>query len=77
MESSRGADRVRAELADATSLRQIARIAIRRAADGGGPARDPLVHADRANLSSNGLVVKRGFVLPEEREAMLAYLRRL
>jgi hypothetical protein len=28
-------------------------------------------------LSSNGLVVDRGFVLPEEREALLAYLRKL
>jgi cytochrome c peroxidase len=28
-------------------------------------------------LSSNGLVVDRGFVLPEERESLLAYLRKL
>ena len=28
-------------------------------------------------LSSNGLVVDRGFVKPEERAALLAYLRRL
>jgi cytochrome c peroxidase len=28
-------------------------------------------------LSSNGLVIDRGFVLPEERPALLAYLRRL
>ena len=28
-------------------------------------------------LSSNGLVIDRGFVLPEERPALLAYLRKL
>ena len=28
-------------------------------------------------LSSNGLVVDRGFVTPEERPALLAYLQRL
>jgi len=28
-------------------------------------------------LSSNGLVVDRGFVTPEERPALLAYLRKL
>jgi len=29
------------------------------------------------NISSNGLVVDRGFVLPDERAALLAYLRKL
>ena len=30
-----------------------------------------------AIISSNGTVVDRGFIAPEEREALLAYLRRL
>jgi cytochrome c peroxidase len=30
-----------------------------------------------AIVSSNGLVLDRGFVLPEERQALLAYLRKL
>jgi len=30
-----------------------------------------------AILSSNGLVIDRGFIAPEERQALLAYLRKL